>query len=142
MFRALVFLLAGWPLLMPRGMCVCQFVRAGDVSPRSSGCSCADDKGDFCPDAGCEWDNANRVPYCNQGGPSDEPCPPGCPANKKADHSRLVEYHRPLLAVTELAPMPLPLFLDFSSDQRLNAHPLRPQPPDQPIYLALCALLI
>jgi hypothetical protein len=144
MFRALVLLLAGWPLLMPPGMCVCQFARAGYVAPRCSDCGCADkQEDDSCTDRCCECDPANSDPLGDQDVPNDdEQYPPGCPANKKADHSKLLEQHRPLLAVTELPPTPLPLYLDLASCQRFDAPSFAPQPPGQPIYLTLCSLLI
>lgn len=142
LFRALVFLLAGWPLLMPPGMCVCQFVRAGDVAPRSSECSCGDEDEDFCPGPGCDRDSANCGPCGDEGAPAKESYPPGCPANKKTDHSKLLEQHRQLLAVTEVAPTPLPAYLDLASGQRLDALSPAPQPPGQPLYLTLCSLLV
>ena len=141
MIRALVFVLAGWPLLMPPGMCICQFVRAGDVPPWTSEYPCAEDQQASCPDFCCAQGKTNCGPSGNQRMPTDEQCPPGCPANKKADHSRLLEQYHPL-AASALAATPLPFFVDFSSGQRLHAAWLTSQASDRPIYLALCTLLI
>jgi hypothetical protein len=139
MFRALVFLLAGWSLLMPPGMCICQGVRAGDVSAQSLEC-CTDDKEESCKDCDCNQETPNCGPG-NQGAPTDEQHPPGCPANKKSDHSRLLEKYQPLTA-TLIAATPLPFFLDLSSGERPLGSLVPSQASDRPIYLALCTLLI
>jgi hypothetical protein len=47
-FRAIVFFLAGWPLFMPPGVCVCQFVRAGEASPRTLERLCTDGQENGC----------------------------------------------------------------------------------------------
>ena len=143
MLRALVFLLAGWPLLLPQGMCICRFIRAGDVSPRSTEAQVKNGQEDSCSDPCCDECKANCGPFCGtgQGGPTDNQCPPVCPANKKADHSRLLEHQHPLGA-TVLAATPLPFFLALSAGQQLHGLHVPAQASHPPIYLSLCTLLI
>ena len=141
MFRALVFLLAGWPLLMPPGMCICQAVKGADITPRFSERSCADDHDGSCSDSDCDGVQTNRLPCRNPGVPTDDQHPPGCPANKRVDNSKLLQRYQSLGAAATAA-TPLPFFLDLSSGHRIDAPVLPSQPPDRPIYLALCTLLI
>ena len=140
-FRALVFLLAGWPLLVPPGLCICQFIRGTEIAPRLSDRSCAGGHDDCCPDADCDGATTHGVPCGNDRTPTDEQHPPGCPANKKVDHSRLLERPQPL-ASASLLTRPLSYFLDLSSGQRLDAVRFPAHASHQPIYLAFCTLLI
>jgi hypothetical protein len=142
-FRVLILILAGWPLLLPQGMCICQFIRARDVSPRSTEAQVKNDQEESCSDPCCDECKANCGPFCGtgQGGPTDNQCPPVCPANKKADHSRLLEHQHPLGA-TVLAATPLPFFLALSAGQQLHGLHVPAQASHPPIYLSLCTLLI
>jgi hypothetical protein len=135
-FRAIVFLVAGWPLLMPQGMCICQFVQAGEGIARSENCQCSEDEEGCCPYGGDE-----EYAWGNKGVPSDQQCPPGCPANKKEDHSKLAGRHVPITA-SVLAASPLPFFPDLSSALRCRLPLAPPQPPQHPIYIKFGALLI
>jgi hypothetical protein len=124
-------------------MCICQFIRAGEVSPRSTEAQATDDQEDACSDPCCDDCKANCGPTCStgQGGPTGNQCPPVCPANKKADHSRLLEHQHPLGA-TVLAATPLPFFLDLSAVQQLHGLHVLARVSHRPIYLSLCTLLI
>jgi hypothetical protein len=141
-FRAIFLFLASWPLLMPPGMCLCQFVGGADIAGRSLNYRCAKDRDDPCPNACCKRQVANCGPCGKQRMPTDEQHAPGCPANKKSDHSKLLERYRPLLTATELASAPLSSCLDLSRVQRLSGSSLVFKLPAQLIYLALCSLVI
>jgi hypothetical protein len=120
-------------------MCICQFIRAGDVSPRSTEPQATDDQEDPC----CDECKSTCGPFCGtgQGGPTETPCPPVCPANKKADHSSLLEHQHPL-AATVLAATALPFILDLSAGQQLHGLHVPAQASHPPIYLSFCTLLI
>jgi hypothetical protein len=134
MFRLLIVIAAVWPLLMPPGMCLCQLTRGADVTSGCTEQSCVHDDDDEC----CCPSEGDRVQYpC---APTEEQHSPCCPASKKMDDSKMLQrYQSPGSAALTAAP--LPFFVAPSSGQRLNG-PSSPVPPDQPVYLTLCMLLI
>jgi hypothetical protein len=152
LFRVLVFLLAGWPLLMPPGMCICQFVRAGEPIPRSSGWEGAEaaesqavegQDEDCCPDPCCVRDKANRGPCRDEGkgAPAKPACPASCPAGGNARHFQLVEHqHLPGLSAASLSPLPFSV-VPQGGEALPDLHTPSP-PPVLPLYLSLCTLLI
>ena len=132
MFRNLILLLVTYPLLMPSGMCFCGAVRGRGDSSRIVECRDARASLDPC----CEGTKVN----CRS---TDEQCPPSCPANKKADHSKLADKSQELAAAWAAASTSLSFCVDISSTgQRIpTATPLS-QPSTQPIYIRLCSLVI
>src|SRR5690242_17644089 len=109
-FRALVFFLAVWPLFMPPGMCICQFIRASEPVARSSESedpetaesqAAEGQDEDCCPDPCCERVRANRSPCRDQGksAPTKPECPANCPASGNIHHFQLVE-HQYLTGIT------------------------------------------
>ena len=137
-FRALATFLVGWTLIMPPGMCICQFVRGETV--RIPDRTCPDDDKDICQDCCGNEAQLNGVLDGNQRMPRGDQHPPGCPANKKVDNSRLVGRHH-LQGLTNVAAAP-PLFFFAVSVTRLHADLLPVRVAEQPIYLAICSLLI
>jgi hypothetical protein len=101
-----------------------------------------DSRDDCCQDDCCGLaggDNSYR--NVKQDVPSDKQCPPTCPANKKVDHSKLVEQHVSASAFS-LTITPCDSLADVSLDQRLSVvvSPLQRSAPL--IYLTFCTLLI
>jgi hypothetical protein len=128
MFRVSVLILAGWPLLMPPGMCLCQV--AG-----SSAKSTPEDKSaahDCCDGCGRLADSGNRTP-------SSKPCPPHCPA--KADNFKLFERTKPLVTMAALG-APGYSLVHLPLCQRLDAPSDSSYPSGPPIYLAVRSLVI
>lgn len=149
-FRLLVLLLAGWPLLMPPGLCICQLIRAEKVIPdsvesMSTACLSAEDQDeDCCSDSCCVREKANCAPCVgeDQGVPSKPECPANCPASGKAGHFELVE-HQHLGELSVATPAPLLFFVAPQTIDYLTAIHYGPLPPAVlPIYLSLCTLLI
>jgi hypothetical protein len=139
MFRRVVLLLVAYPLLLPPGMCFCG--TAGDRDGRSSAC----DHRRGCLAADCRQGKAcgDRCGL-NPAAPSDDRCPPSCPASKRADHSRLAEkpgLKWPIVTVWPSPIAPLVLCAGGVPGERLEVVSL-PSPPAAPLYLALCTLRI
>ena len=107
--RFLVAILVGLPLLLPPGMCLCQFVPCATADPNTaesgviqetsarvaetSGCSC----GKHRVKATTSSDNAIGQP-CAASNQSSFPVPhehaPGCPALRSGDQSKIAQSHR------------------------------------------------
>jgi hypothetical protein len=151
-FRILILFLAGWPLFMPPGMCICQFVRAAEPVARSSeseGAEAADSQAaedqddDCCPDPCCVRVKANRGPCREEGkgAPTKPKCPANCPASGNTHHFQLVE-HQHLTAVSVVFLSPLPFFLASQEGEALSALHAPSPLSVLPLYLSLCTLLI
>ena len=160
MFRALASLLVALPLLMPPGMCVCQFGPLGPVTAAASESAARPDGACPAGDRGCcghrkaavkrKADGNDRpissrlpVPGRGEGVPDrpDRPHEPGCPALRAPDHSKLAEQNRAslILAVNRdgvsLAEGVLAgRSFDVPAQIRGQASP--------PLYLSFCTLLI
>lgn len=149
LLRTLVLFLTGWPLLMPPGVCVCQFVKAGEVAScptvtKAAECQSAEDDGDACcPDPCYVREKANSGPCADKGkgAPSKPECPTGCPASRKSEHLRLAE-HQHLTGVSLATLTPLPFFVAPRISESHTTLSLTSPPPVPPIYLSLCTLLI
>jgi hypothetical protein len=139
--RALVLLLAGWPLFMLPGMCICQAVRSADSCAGFTENSHEQDEEDCCPDHACGHDHTGCLPCKNQETPAKDNHPPHCPANPSFAKSWVLERIQPL-EPSFLAALPFRLFVDFASGQRSAAAGHSSYSPEQPMYLTFCALLI
>jgi hypothetical protein len=133
-FKVLVFLLAGWPLVLPSGMCICQFAQGGHAGQLFSGFADLDDDEAICTPDACDCGDGHP------GIPGEDNHAPGCPANQHADHSKLPPGN-PLLNTIAPAATPLAVSVSCPSMQRLH------NPPslllfERPLYLSLCILLI
>jgi hypothetical protein len=138
MLRYSVLVLVAYPLLMPTGMCMCGTLR--EASDESQFCNgpCAVTVATSC--------FAAAKPHCGacsgrHSVPGGDRCPPNCPANQNTDHSKLVEPGF-VMPVATLA-VCLPRFdIGMSSGLPNGAAVFHLQPPSQPIYITLCALVI
>ncbi len=149
MVRVLVFLFAGWQLLLPPGMCICQFIRAAEAIPRSSEDldaepqNAEDQADDTCTEPCCVPEKAKLDLRGCQG--QDEhlkpECPSNCPASGKGEHFKLVE-HQHLSGVSLIALTPLPFFAGPQHGKAILTLPASLLPYLPPIYLSLCTLLI
>lgn len=166
MVRAMVAFLIGLPLLMPPGMCICQFVpdaRAAEpeptevscqeeqdahaeepctVPPRKCSCAC------HRPPKAEPVANTSIVSITSLRSAADEPKVPddsrhvpGCPALRSVDNSKVAETHRPLLDRVDAVPefLRLVLFMAIAT-ARVEVH--RPEAAGSPLYLSQCSLLI
>ena len=140
-FRALVLFLAGWPLLMPEGMCVCRLFQNRTRASESSPFQQSDDHSACCQCCRCKREKA-RSSSIDHRLPTNEQHAPACPANDKEDHSKLPGQYQ-LVGNTAVAVTALPLFQDdLSLGHRLDSSPLLGHTSDRPIYLSLCTLVI
>ncbi|MGO8752819.1 MAG: hypothetical protein ACLQNE_43305 [Thermoguttaceae bacterium] len=138
MLRTVIRLLLTGSLLMPPGICICQVAQGNGNESRGSDHWCAD----CCPIARCEGTkDCCGLCGCGQAFPSNERCPPNCPANKKVDHSKLAEKGPPTTG-SAVAINPLVHHVDLSSGRRIHAVRFLPEPSAQPIYITLCTLVI
>jgi hypothetical protein len=137
MFRNVVLLLVTYPLLMPPGVCMCGSESGGGKSCLSD-CRC----GQSCSGSGCGGGGLH-CDCCggNHGMPTDDRCPPSCPAQKNADHSKWTDSG-PAVTVATVASPPLSFYVDGSAGQRIQALAFHWQPPAQPLYITLCTLVI
>jgi hypothetical protein len=162
MFRVLLTILAGLPMLMPPGMCICQFVPCGRASadetrlpvPTDGAVTVAVDSG---PSCGC----GHRRSQSQQA--KQKPGKPGGLENIPVDHSApnpLPGQHAPgcpaaLTAATEKVALPtsqlqtlLVLALDFvgsapvSSEMDGPSERVTIRPHSPPLFLSYCTLLI
>ena len=138
MLRNLILALIVYPLLMPPGMCLCGAARGEGGESRFCNGPCAEPY----PASHCERAKTN-CRSCNgrHGVPSSERCPPSCPGNDKADHSKLVE-HGPTVPVASATIAPVSFCVDLFSGQRLHTATSLWQPSARPIYITLCTLVI
>lgn len=146
--RVLVFLLAGWPLLLPPGICICQLVRAGRVVVCSLERTSAHDQKNSCPNECCDRRKADSIPgragenvLADEQDPPCNECPPSCAVCRALVDLTLVESQL-LASACIVALTPMPFCNDPSFGPRLHVPPLTSEASDRPIYLALCALLI
>ncbi len=138
MFRHVILLLVAYPLLLPPGMCICGAVRDRDGGSRLSQYGHLSS----CSAAHCDQTKINEDPCGGMHGtPTDRQCPPGCPASKQADHSKLAE-NRPMVMVWGTAIVPQTFDVDAISGPRLPAPSFLSQPLAEPIYITLCTLRI
>jgi hypothetical protein len=140
-WRAVVLLVAVWPLLMPPGMCVCRYARGADNSTRFSERSCDSDHRGTCSHTDCNRARTNSSPCRSPGAPTHKQHPPGCSANKKGDNSSRIEQYQPL-APTAVAVSPDASLLNASSGEHLAAARFLTHSSDRTIYLSFCTLLI
>jgi hypothetical protein len=125
MIQALIFLLAGWPLLLPSGMCICQLAHAVEASA-----SACDD--DDCPDHPGDHQEHNA--------PTDQQHPVGCPASKKADFRGAQRQN--LVETSVTLPALFSSSVGISQAKQPYACADSSSAPSAPIYLALCTFLI
>jgi hypothetical protein len=146
MLRALIRILVAWPLLMPQGVCVCQFLR-GECVPSS--CQQCVTAGDQSTDTDCHCHHPdNQTKDCSAGQghprPADLPHPPGCPARQTAvDYSKLVppQGSRPVSTLDALAGISCFQAVPLSR-AAVNQAAAIPGSSYLPIYIDHCALLI
>jgi hypothetical protein len=140
--RALIFLLAAWPLLMPSGVCICQLVGAEAVSCEFSACRCTQQGEESCSEnSGAAETHREASCAADHGQPSDEPHPPGCPANKKTDNFKLHQRVE-MIGAFGVAVTPLPYIIDPCSGQRSDTFPLHFKQSTPSLFVVFCALVI
>jgi hypothetical protein len=128
MFRVSVLILAGLPLLLPPGMCLC---------PEGSAPAKVGLQGKIAGHDCCE--GCCRLPDSGHRLPSDKPCPPHCPA--KADNFKLFEKTKPVVTMAVLTGPGYSLVY-LPSCRRLLAPSGPSYPSAPPIYLAVRSLVI
>ena len=128
MFRLSILILAGLPLLMPPGMCLCP-AACNPAKCAFQGKIAAHD----CCEGCC------RLPHSGHKTPNDKPCPPHCPA--KADNFKLFEKTKPLVTMAEFA-TPLYSLVHLPAYRRLDPSSGHGHKSGPPIYLALRSLVI
>lgn len=162
MFRVLLTILVGLPMLMPPGMCLCQFLPCGRASadesrPPSPGVQTVRPGVDSVPSCGC-GQRRSRSQQAQQ-----EPGKPGGWENIPADHSSpgpLPGQHAPgcpaaMTAATDKVALPtsqvqklLVLAADFfgftpvSVKAAIPVERVTSYPHSPPLFLSLCTLLI
>lgn len=109
--RTLVSILTVLPLLMPPGMCVCQFVKPGTPPAGTGGDRGArlvpapqhDGEQAKCHSCPCHSKTSavaarpGTVPGSGRPKPNDPAHEPGCPALKTVDHSKVAEQNHPVI---------------------------------------------
>jgi len=156
MIRTLVFLLVALPMLVPPGMCICQFDLTGRCSPAAvrvasapeqassghertprSSCCCRHRKGG----AAEHLDRAGGL--ASEGGPgipAGREHAPGCPAARSLDYFKVERNINSVAPPADLAgffalpAIPARQALLISSPAQAR--------PALPVYLTLCTLLI
>jgi hypothetical protein len=156
MLRTLICFLVGLSLLMPPGMCVCQFVRCEQrpvevathvsaVSGKSVNCCCGCRngvaEGRACNVQKDKW-SARLASTCVFGSttPSDHHTP-ACPALEAPDHSKVAEQNNfPLTAPGDLNSAAVYAVAPPSALHHLATSAKKSSAP--PLYLAHCTLLV
>jgi len=138
MLQNLILVLVTYPLLMPPGVCLCGAVHREGGESRFCNGQCAD------TGVASRFEQAKTNCRCCNGRhdvPTGDQCPPGCPGNQKADHSKLVEQSR-TAPVGATAIYVLSFDVATSLGQRIHTAASVLQPSAEPIYITLCALVI
>jgi hypothetical protein len=162
MFRVLLTILAGLPMLMPPGMCICQFVPCGRASgdetrlplPAVGAVSVEADSG---PSCGCGHRRSRSQQVTQEPGkpggwqsiPVDHPSPgplagqhaPGCPAAMTAATEKVA---LPTFQVHTLLVLALDCtgFTPVSVEVNSAAERVTIRPHSPPLFLSFCTLLI
>lgn len=154
--RSLFLLVAGLPMLMPPGMCVCQFVPCRTAAvPLATTQLLASQGPRHAPDCTCcrshrleaSADTSPRDygPEATPGSPSPCPLPgkhwPGCPAALGVAPVQVALPTTAVLPDADLAGGRVQIVVEPAAPVlRVNASPVAPETP--PLFLAHCTLLI
>lgn len=162
MFRVLLTSLVGLPMLMPPGMCLCQFLPCGRASAAGSGQTSAGEAAaspgvESAPSCGCRNQRGNSEQAKQEPGkpggwenlPAGDSCPvplpgghaPGCPAacSSAAEKVALPGFQIQILAAPALSFVGIAAVNDKAN---VPAYGLPAHVHSPPLFLAHCTLLI
>jgi hypothetical protein len=154
--RVLMAIVVGLPLLMPPGVCICQYLPCAHATPpevrtagtaaceteKPSSCAClrhrthgtrVNEHGDASAAAAAVADRETTCPGRHEHSP-------GCPV--VANAHKVLPGASPRLLAFAFASAELPAVIDLRSEGVKRAGATSVQPVGSPIYLTFCALLI